>query len=113
MAEQDEPRRRWYAWAVAASLQPHAEVAAEAARDLLATGASMPAAIAAAYIAASRGGAMQAAQLQAELAWIQSVIDDLKRQDAPTELVDRYQSRHVAANAALQLFSNSDARAAR
>ena len=111
MSEQPEPRARWYAWAIAEGLQPHAEVAAEAALDLLGTGASVHAAVAAANIAASRGSAMHAAQLQAELAWIQSVIDDLKLQQAPSELVDRYQSRHVATNAALQLFSNVEARA--
>ena len=110
MSEQDEPRRRWYAWAIAEGLQPHAEVAAEAALDLLAAGATVPAAVAAAYIAASRGGEMSAAQLSSELAWIQSVIDDLKLQGAPSELVDRYQSRHAAVNAARQLFWNAEAR---
>src|SRR6202158_926340 len=110
MSEQDEPRRRWYAWAIAEGLQPHAEVAAEAALDLLAAGATVPAAVAAAYIAASRGGEMSAAQLSSELAWIQSVIDDLKLQGAPSERVYRYQSRHAPVNAARQLFWNAEAR---
>src|SRR6202165_2111452 len=99
MSEPDEPRQRWYAWAIAEGLQPHAEVAAEAALDLLAAGASVPAAVAAADIAASRGWAMRVAQRSSELGWIQSVIDVLKLQGAPSELVDRYQSRHAAVNA--------------
>src|SRR6266851_5063220 len=112
MSEQDEPARRWYAWAIAEGLQPHAEVAAEAALDLLRTGASVPAAVIAAYIAASRGSEMHAEQLSSELKWIQSVIEDLKLQGAPSELVDRYQSRQVAVNAARQLFWNHEARTA-
>src|SRR5260370_1145660 len=55
MSEQDETARRWYAWAIAEGLQPHAAVAAEAALDLLKTGASVPSAVIAAYLAASRG----------------------------------------------------------
>src|SRR5712664_2114899 len=112
MSEQDEPARRWYAWAVAEGLQPHAEVAAEAALDLLRTGASVPAAVIAAYIAASRGSEMHAEQLSSELKWIQSVIEDLKLQGAPSELVDRYRSRQVAVNAARELFWNAEARTA-
>jgi len=112
MSEQGEPLGRWHEWAISEGLQPHAEVATEAALNLLRTGASVPAAVAAAYIAASRGSAIHAAQLQTELAWIQSVIDDLTLQDAPVALVDRYQSRHAATNAALQLFSDPEARAA-
>ena len=112
ISDQSDTRERWHAWAVTAGLHPHAEAAAEAALDLLSTGATMPAAVAAAYIAASRGTQAHVAQLRAELAWIQSVIDDLKLHDAPSDLVDRYRARHVAANAALELFSNVEARAA-
>jgi hypothetical protein len=112
MSEQQDPHERWYAWAVGAGLQPHAEVAAQAALGLLGTGASVPAAVAAAYVAASHGSPTHAMQLQGEATWIQSVIADLKLQDAPAELVDRYESRRVAVKAALELYSNAEARAA-
>jgi hypothetical protein len=111
-ARQDESSRRWLAWAASAGLEPHAEVAARAAIDLLRTGASVAAAIAAAHIAASRGDVTHRAQLQAELDWIRSVLEDLQRQQVPAWLVDRYRARHGAVWNAFQLATNLEAQAA-
>src|ERR1700687_2511240 len=90
----DEARRLWREWARSIGPAHLAELAPQAAIDLLQPGASVPSAVAAAHIAASIGTVRDAGQLQAELAWIQSVIDDLERQGAPKTLVDRYRTRH-------------------
>jgi hypothetical protein len=110
--ERDESIQRWHAWAVSAGLEPHAEVATQAAIAILHTGASVPAAVSAANIAASHGTEAHNTQLQAELEWIKSVIDDLERQQAPAWLVDRYRSRHAAVWNAIQLFTNLEAQVA-
>jgi hypothetical protein len=108
----DEARRLWREWARSIGPAHLAELAAQAAIDLLQTGASVPSAVAAAHIAASIGTVRDAGQLQAELAWIQSVIDDLERQGAPKTLVDRYRTRHAAVSAGLYLYNHPDAQAA-
>src|SRR5579864_9000833 len=79
----DESRRRWLEWANGQQLQPNQVVAANAALDLLRTGATAATAAAAGFIAASRGTMEHVGLLKAELTWIASVVEDLKRQDAP------------------------------
>lgn len=108
----DETERLWHEWAASTGLDPHVRVASRAALALLRTGASVRAAIAAAHVTASRGTEMHGSQLQAELAWIQSVIDDLALQDAPAPLVERYRSRHAAVSSALYLYLHPEAQAA-
>ena len=107
-----EARRQWYQWAESQRLQPHQEVAVRAALDLLKTGATATAAAAAGHVAASRANIQHVTQLQAEVAWIQSVIDDLKRQDAPAALIERYQARYAAVDAAMKLYWKPEAQAA-
>src|ERR1700682_4312061 len=87
----DEPGssdRAWREWAGSLGPPHLADLAARAATDVLRTGASVAAGVAGAHIAAGIAAVTDPAQLQAELAWIQSVIDDLERQGAPKALVD-------------------------
>src|SRR5439155_14476198 len=112
-AVSDESRRRWFDWADAQQLHPYEVVAANAALDLLSTGATAGAAAAAGFIAASRGTMEHVNLLKAEVTWIGSVVEDLKRQDAPASLIARYQARHDAVDAAMRLYWSPTAQAAK
>ena len=103
---EDDLLPQWLAWAGTQHLQPRQAEAAQAAVRLLRTGASSQAATAAGMIAGLRGNWEHVRQLTAEETWIQSVIDDLKRMDAPAELVERYQKRLAAVSAAISAYSN-------
>jgi hypothetical protein len=112
-AVSDESRRRWYEWADSQELQPNQVVAANAALDVLSTGATAATAAAAGFIAASRGTMEHMSLLKAEVTWIESVVEDLKRQDAPASLIARYQARHDAVDAAMRLYWSPTAQAAK
>ncbi|GEM_PF-3761961 len=109
----DESRRRWFEWAYAQQLQPNQVVAANAALELLSTGATAAAAAAAGFIAASRGTMENVSLLKAEVTWIESVVEDLQRQDAPASLIARYQARQNAVDAAMRLYWSPSAQAAK
>jgi hypothetical protein len=111
----DESRRKWFEWANGQQLQPNAVVAANTALELLSTGATAAAAAAAGFIAASRGTMEHVNLLKAEATWIESVVEDLKRQkaDAPASLIARYQARHDAVDGAMRLYWSPTAQAAK
>ena len=93
--------RQWHEWARGQLLEPHTAEAAEAALRLLRHGATTPAAMAAARIAARRGTLADLKQLEGERTWIQSVIEDLGRAGAPVDLIARYSARRAEVEAAL------------
>jgi len=108
-APEDDLLPQWLAWAATQYLQPRQAQAAQAAVRLLRTGASSQAATAAGMIAGLRGNWEHVRQLTAEETWIQSVIDDLKRMDAPADLVERYQKRLAAVSSSITSYSNPTA----
>jgi len=102
----DPQLAQWLAWAEAQRLQPRTAEAARAAVRLLSTGASSRAAVAAGMIAARRGTWEHLSDLKAEETWIQSVVDDLGRMDAPADLVERYVKRLTAVRSAIVAYHN-------
>ncbi len=108
-APADELLPQWLAWAGAQHLQSRQAEAARAAVRLLKTGASSQAATAAGMIAGLRGNWEHVRQLTTEETWIHSVIEDLKRMDAPAELVERYEQRLAAVRSAIASYSNPSA----
>ena len=107
----DEIAEQWLAWARKQHFEPYHTIAANAALDLLRHGATTAAAMGAARIAARRAGPGDLAQLRAEQAWIESVIDDLKRIKAPPDVIELYSARQRAVAASISAYYNPPAAA--
>src|SRR5438309_4946730 len=107
----DEIAEQWLAWARKQHFEPYHTIAANAALDLLRRGATTAAAMGSARIAARRAGPGDLAQLRAEQAWIESVIDDLKRIKAPPDVIELYSARQRAVAASISAYYNPPAAA--